>query len=143
MSILPQEYLYKQMFSLQMCIRDINKGTAVSGRVSRGKRALSANQIIFFFKRGIWQRGTVSFRQDPWVYMAQRLYMVFKGLFVENHWGYAAQLTFNTMMAIVPVFAVIFAVGRGFGFEDYISEWVRRMFASQPYVCLLYTSRCV
>ena len=111
-----------------------NKGTDVSGRVSRGKRTLSANQIIFFFKRGIWQRGTVSFRQDPWVYMAQRLYMVFKGLFVENHWGYAAQLTFNTMMAIVPVFAVIFAVGRGFGFEDYISEWVRRMFASQPYV---------
>lgn len=98
------------------------------------KNNLSVNKIMYFFRRAIWEEGNVAFRERPLVYMAQRLYMVFKGLFVENHWGYAAQLTFNTMMAIVPVFAIIFAVGRGFGFEDYIAEWVHRVFASQPVV---------
>lgn len=98
------------------------------------KNNLSINKIMYFFRRAIWEEGNVAFRERPLVYMAQRLYMVFKGLFVENHWGYAAQLTFNTMMAIVPVFAIIFAVGRGFGFEDYIAEWVHRVFASQPVV---------
>jgi membrane protein len=96
------------------------------------KNNLSVNKILYYFRRTIWEEGSVKFREHPLVYMAQRLYMVFKGLFVENHWGYAAQLTFNTMMAIIPVFAVIFAVGRGFGFEEYISAWVHRLFASQP-----------
>ncbi|MBM6993375.1 MAG: YihY/virulence factor BrkB family protein [Prevotella sp.] len=92
------------------------------------------NKFFYFFKRAIWAKGNVGFRENPLVYLAQRLYMVFQGLFVENHWGYAAQLTFNTMMAIIPVFAVIFAVGRGFGFEDYIAEWCRQVFVSQPQV---------
>lgn len=92
----------------------------------------TANRACHYFKRGIWREGCVTFRDNPRVYLAQRAYMVFKGLFVERHWGYAAQLTFNTMMAIIPVFAVIFAVGRGFGFEGYITDWCRRLFASQP-----------
>lgn len=90
--------------------------------------------MFYYFRRAIWLRGSVRFRDNPRVYIAQRAYMVFKGLFVENHWGYAAQLTFNTMMAIIPVFAVIFAVGRGFGFEGYIADWCRRVFVSQPAV---------
>ena len=96
--------------------------------------AFSLNRIVYFLKRGIWEEGNVRFRDKPAVYIAQRLYLVGKGLFVDNHWGYAAQLTFNTMMAIIPVVAVIFAVGRGFGFEDYIDDSIRRMFASQPTV---------
>lgn len=92
----------------------------------------SVNRFFLFFKRTIWAHGNVAFRENPSVYLGQRMYMVFKGLFVDNHWGYAAQLTFNTMMAIIPVFAVIFAVGRGFGFEEYIADWLRRVFVSQP-----------
>jgi membrane protein len=98
------------------------------------KNSLTVNRVVYFFRRSIWEEGNVKFRDRPLVYFAQRLYMVFKGLFVENHWGYAAQLTFNTMMAIVPVFAIIFAVGRGFGFEEYIDKWVHRVFVSQPNV---------
>lgn len=99
-----------------------------------GTAKFTVNRFFFYFKRQIWKEGAVSFREHPTHYCAQRLYMVFKGLFVENHWGYAAQLTFNTMMAIVPVFAVIFAIGRGFGFEEYIAQWCRTVFVSQPMV---------
>lgn len=92
------------------------------------------NRMIYYFRRTIWQHGNVRFRDQPWVYLAQRAYMVFKGLFVENHWDFAAEMAFNTVMAIIPVFAMIFAVGRGFGFEEYIAEWCRRVFVSQPAV---------
>jgi membrane protein len=72
--------------------------------------------------------------EHPRAYLLQRLYMVYHDLFVQKHWGFAAQLTFNTMMAIIPVFAIIFAVGRGFGFEESIANWCREVFASQPQV---------
>lgn len=76
----------------------------------------------------------VVFMEHPRAYLLQRLYMVYHDLFVQKHWGFAAQLTFNTMMAIIPVFAIIFAVGRGFGFEESIANWCREVFASQPQV---------
>ncbi len=76
----------------------------------------------------------VNFSERPRAYLLQRCYMVYHNLFVRNHWGFAAQLTFNTMMAIIPVFAIIFAVGRGFGFEENIVAWCREVFASQPQV---------
>ncbi len=91
-------------------------------------------RIILYFQRTIWRDGACTFREHPQRYMAQRLYLVFQGLFLENHWGYAAQLTYNTMMAIIPIFAVIFAVGRGFGFEEWIVEWCQGVFESQPQV---------
>lgn len=95
---------------------------------------MKKNRIVFFFRHTIWKEGAVKLREQPMAYLAQRLYMVFQGLFVENHWGYAAQLSFNTMMAIIPVFAIIFAVARGFGFEEYIVQWCNGIFASQPAV---------
>ncbi len=91
-------------------------------------------RYILYFRRTIWRDGSCTFREHPRRYLSQRLYLVFEGLFVDNHWDYAAQLTYNTMMAIIPVFAVIFAVGRGFGFEEWIADWCQRVFESQPQV---------
>lgn len=96
------------------------------------KKAITINKLIFFFKRQIWRHSYVRFKDNPLIYIAQRLYLVFNGLFVERHWGYAAQLTYNTLMALVPMFAAILAIARGFGFEDYIVEWCRQLFANQP-----------
>ncbi|MDD2601978.1 MAG: YihY/virulence factor BrkB family protein [Prevotella sp.] len=105
-----------------------------SHQKGQGKLLSGRGRLAVFFRRTIWRRGNVKFREDPLTFLAQRLYVVFQGLFVEKHWGYAAQLTFNTMMAIIPLFAVIFAVGRGFGFEAYITDWLRRVMVSQPQV---------
>ena len=44
----------------------------------------------------------------------------------------AAALTYSTLLAIVPIFAVVFAIARGFGFNKYIEEWFRDAFNSQP-----------
>ena len=38
------------------------------------------------------------------------------------------------MLAIVPVFAVVFAIARGFGYSKYIEVWFRDVLSSQPQV---------
>lgn len=46
----------------------------------------------------------------------------------------AAALTYSTLLAIVPIFAVVFGIARGFGFNKYIELWFRESFSSQPQV---------
>ena len=46
----------------------------------------------------------------------------------------AAALTYSTLLAIVPIFAVVFGMARGFGYNKYIEEWFRESFSSQPQV---------
>ncbi len=44
----------------------------------------------------------------------------------------AAALTYDTLLAIVPALAVIFAIARGFGYNKYIEVWFRDALSSQP-----------
>ena len=46
----------------------------------------------------------------------------------------AAALTYSTLLAIVPIVAVVFAIARGFGYSKYIEVWFRDVFSSQPQV---------
>lgn len=48
--------------------------------------------------------------------------------------GEASALTYSTMLAIVPIMAVVFAVARGFGYNKYIEVWFKEAFSSQPAV---------
>lgn len=44
----------------------------------------------------------------------------------------ASSLTYSTMLAIVPILAVVFGIARGFGYSMHIEEWFRSTLASQP-----------
>lgn len=44
----------------------------------------------------------------------------------------ASALTYSTMLAIVPIVAVLFAIARGFGFSKYIETWFLQALSSQP-----------
>ena len=44
----------------------------------------------------------------------------------------ASALTYSTLLAIVPILAVIFAIARGFGYNKYIELWFRDVLTSQP-----------
>lgn len=43
----------------------------------------------------------------------------------------AASLTFNTLLALVPALALIFAIGRGFGLQDLLSDQLFTYFPAQ------------
>lgn len=47
---------------------------------------------------------------------------------------HASALTYSTLLAIVPILAVMFAVARGFGYNIYIERWFLDSFRSQPQV---------
>ena len=51
----------------------------------------------------------------------------------------AAALTYSTLLAIVPIMAVVFAIARGFGYNKYIEMWFRDALASQPQVADIIT----
>ena len=44
----------------------------------------------------------------------------------------ASALTYSTLLAFVPILAVIFAIARGFGYNKYIEIWFRDTLSSQP-----------
>ncbi|MBR3496589.1 MAG: YihY/virulence factor BrkB family protein [Prevotella sp.] len=46
----------------------------------------------------------------------------------------ASALTYSTLLALVPILAVVFAIARGFGFNRYIEIWFRNAMSSQPQV---------
>ena len=51
----------------------------------------------------------------------------------------ASALTYSTLLAIVPMLAVIFAIARGFGYNKYIEIWFRDALSSQPQVADILT----
>ena len=44
----------------------------------------------------------------------------------------AAALTYSSLLALVPVLAVVFAIARGFGYSKYIEMWFLNTLSSQP-----------
>lgn len=46
--------------------------------------------------------------------------------------GTATNLTYSTLLAFVPIMAVVFAIARGFGYSMYIEDWFRNSLSSQP-----------
>ena len=68
------------------------------------------------------------------VNMAKVVILTVKSFLSKKLIRTAAALTYSTLLAIVPMAAVIFAVARGFGYNKYIEEWFRDALASQPQV---------
>ena len=44
----------------------------------------------------------------------------------------AAALTYSSLLAMVPILAVVFAIARGFGYNKYIEIWFLNALSSQP-----------
>src|SRR5574344_1198729 len=44
----------------------------------------------------------------------------------------ASSLTYSSLLAVVPIMAVVFAIARGFGYSIYIEKWFTGTLASQP-----------
>lgn len=60
------------------------------------------------------------------------LVLTVKFFTAERVMAKASALTYSTLLAIVPIMAVIFGIARGFGYNKYIEMWFRDALASQP-----------
>ena len=55
----------------------------------------------------------------------KRVYITVDHFISNNLSSYASALTYNTTLAVVPVLAIIFAIARGFGFDNLIESRIR------------------
>ena len=62
----------------------------------------------------------------------RKLYLTIRFFTEKRVMTQAAALTYSTLLAIVPILAVVFAIARGFGYNKYIEIWFRDMLSSQP-----------
>ena len=64
--------------------------------------------------------------------IAKTLYHAIRFFTAKRVLQKAAALTYSTLLAIVPIMAVVFAIARGFGYSRFIEVWFRQAFESQP-----------
>ena len=96
-----------------------------------GKRV---ERIIQFFRTDIWRitRGDVSPLRYLIVEIVKKLMLAVRFFTAKRVMQKASALTYSTLLAIVPILAVVFAIARGFGYNKYIEVWFRDAFQSQP-----------
>ena len=96
---------------------------------------MDITKIKNFFTTEMWQKTEYkSKRKGIAIRLLQKFYLTIKFFIEREHVTFAAQLSFSTIMAIVPIAALIFAVANGFGFGKFIETQFREMFSAQPEV---------
>ncbi|MCD8202666.1 MAG: YihY/virulence factor BrkB family protein [Prevotella sp.] len=92
------------------------------------------NRIIEFITVDIWRitRQNVSPLKYFLYGIIKKVYLAVEYATTKRMVNTASALTYSTLLAIVPIFAVVFAIARGFGYNKYIESWFREAFASQP-----------
>lgn len=93
-------------------------------------------QIIQFLKVGMWRisAGDVSPVKYLLVGILKKLALAIRFFTTKRVMTKAAALTYSTLLAIVPILAVVFAIARGFGYSKYIEIWFRESLESQPQI---------
>jgi len=95
---------------------------------------MEIQQLIHFFKTGIWQitRGDVSPLRYLMVNVMKKTLLAVRFFTAKRVLTKASALTYSTLLAIVPILAVVFAIARGFGYSKYIEVCFRDALSSQP-----------
>ena len=97
---------------------------------------METQNIIKFFKTDIWHisHNEVSAWKYFLVSVTKRVILAVRFFLDKRVLSQAAALTYSTLLAIVPILAVVFAIARGFGYNKYIEVWFRDALSSQPQV---------
>lgn len=93
-----------------------------------------SEHIERYLTRDIWRidEEKLPLGRRLWTGLLKRLIIVADGFLNENLTSYAAALTYNCILAAVPVLAIIFAVARGFNFGTVIEEQLRSNLSLSP-----------
>jgi len=94
------------------------------------------NRTIYFFKEGIWEIETDNLREYKKIPLniLKVLIIAIRGFDKEKSPIHASALTYFSMLSIVPVVAVGFAISKGFGLESMLEEEIAKSLAGQKEV---------
>ena len=94
---------------------------------------MTIKDITDFYKVGIWRDYSNKPQSQRLIIASFRmLILTIESFTTKRMINNAAALTYSTLLAIVPILAVVFAIARGFGYNKYIEEWFRNVLSSQP-----------
>ena len=94
---------------------------------------MTIKDITDFYKVGIWRDYSSKPQSQRLIIASLRmLILTIESFTTKRMINNAAALTYSTLLAIVPILAVVFAIARGFGYNKYIEEWFRDVLSSQP-----------
>ena len=96
--------------------------------------SIRVQHIINFFEKDLWRisEGDVSPFRFLWLEVLKKVVLAIRFFTAKRVLQKAAALTYSTLLAIVPIMAVVFAIARGFGYSRFIEVWFRQAFESQP-----------
>ena len=91
-------------------------------------------QIAQFFSKDIWRitQGDVSPLRFLLLEILKKVVLAVRFFTTKRVMQKASALTYSTLLAIVPILAVVFAIARGFGYNKYIEVWFRDALKTQP-----------
>ena len=96
--------------------------------------------IWSFLTVGIWRitENELSKSKRLSILLLKKLILSLREFFEDNLMIKASALTYNTLLAIVPILALIIAIGKGFGVQNSIENFVSSIFATNqellPYI---------
>ena len=92
-------------------------------------------KLIQFFTTDIWRMGSSDVSSPLHrllLEIVKKLMLAVRFFTAKRVLTKASALTYSTLLAIVPILAVMFAIARGFGYNKYIEMWFRDALSSQP-----------
>ncbi|MBQ4222404.1 MAG: YihY/virulence factor BrkB family protein [Prevotella sp.] len=97
---------------------------------------MNYKKLLTFFQEDIWKikEGDVSMPALVGIDIVRTVVLAIRSFVDTRITRAAAALSFSTMMAIVPMVAVVFAIARGFGISKHIESWFGDLLSSQPQV---------
>ncbi len=92
--------------------------------------------VVRFFKVDIWRKSASDMSPAKWLLfeVLKKLVLAIRFFTAKRVTQKASALTYCTLLAIVPILAVVFAIARGFGYSKYIEVWFKGALESQPQV---------
>ena len=102
--------------------------------------------ISRFFSETIWTKpiDTMSLSWRLWYRTLRVIHIVLKGFRDERLNQQAAALTYVSFLSVIPLIAVLFSLGKAFGFQKSAEPWVREHILSRRfYQALKLTKRLI
>ena len=112
------------------------RGSAFFSKTITVMPKINLQRTIHFFQTDIWRinQGDLSPIKFLFLEILKKLLLAIRFFTTKRVLQKASALTYSTLLAIVPITAVVFAIARGFGYNKYIEVWFREAFESQPQV---------
>ncbi len=96
-----------------------------NSKISRIKSKIF--EMVHYCWTGIWRESN----ESVWIKILKTLNLSVRSFLDANLQIRSAALTFNTVLALVPALALLFAIGRGFGFQNILQEQLYNFLPSQ------------